>query len=215
MIFGNFGTDLPAFTALFKHMNETYLAGAQTSLADLQKIESKYVHQKELTILTDSIADKSKNINDKLLLLGNYFQSAGLKKEEIILARKEFHSGNIEGGVAASKEAIAYATTHAEELTSYMPDGFVEGLTTDVTEIATLNNEQNQKRISFRKFNADNQVYYDNVDRYITEICYNGKIVFKKDPVKRAQYTLTKIKALLNAEKSKKKEEEKKGENKK
>lgn len=189
--------DLADFTVHFRHVNSAYLDGFKQSLEDLSKIESRYARDKDIAGLTDRLYRRGDSVKDKMQIMRTYFKLAGLDTKKTTQVAKMFNRRNIEAAVQDTNAVIAYAQQNSGRLTTYMPPNFLSLLEQDIREIVDLNNEQNERLLARREFTNTNKSYYDAAYRFITEVCHMGKIVYKKTPIKRDRYNLTKIKSQL------------------
>ncbi len=200
IVLNNFSNDQPDFLKFYKSMNEDYRNDFEQALDKVKTLESShYLRLKEQTTLTKALYAKCDETADRLQVLSSYLEFENLDCKKSQEASTAFRKRNVEGGVRSGKEVLIYASNSESLLAKNMPDDFLSQLSTMINDAEAMNLQQNDMLLQRTKASNDDRVHYDELYRYISEVCKAGKIVYKKDPAKKAQYTLSKIKALLSA----------------
>lgn len=199
IVVANFRDDIADFTTVYTDMDGEYLRRFEKSLADLNDKEgrlSQIIAQKELTV---SLYNSATELGHLATQLSSYLKRANLQYREASFASTRLKRRDIEAGTANIHELLKFADRKRSELETKggMPPNFLTELADNNEKVHHLNEQQNLMLAKRRKYTEDNQRYYNDLYAFIAEVCAAAKIVYRLDPNKRRQYSITALKSLL------------------
>jgi len=200
LVFQQLERDQVDFFVYYKKMDNDYLQSFKSQIDAVRLIESTFElteKQKELTTTLYMLCDATL---DKMEFLRTYVKPTGLNHKVIATVNRQLKSRNVEGAVKTGREVLGYFRANEAKLNDgNMPAGFLTEVAAMFDEIEQKNIEQNVFFQSRSEVVAQNKSSYDNLYKYISEVCEAGKLVYKKNEQKRKEYTLRYINSLLRA----------------
>ena len=194
--------DQADFLVHYKKMDSSYLSGFRSQIDIIKSIESTFVLTEQQKGLTTDLYALCDTAVSKMEFLRTYVKPAGLDHSVIASVNKQLKSRNVEGAVKTGKEALGYFKASEEKLVGgNMPDNFLTEMTDMFNTIEAKNTEQNAFFINRSQVVAQNKDSYNELYRYISEVCEAGKLVYKKNAQKRKEYTVRYIESLLRSAK--------------
>jgi hypothetical protein len=204
IVASNLERDLNLFTEKYKNIDASYLKSFRDFLAEVNGMESVFAATEGQKKLTVELYAECDDFLDKLLYMKSYAKEAELNFGIISIIMKQLRHRNVEGAMRNMRDAIEYYNDNASRLSiSNMPEGFVDELIADVNRIEGLNNTHNTYLVNKKERTAQNNAVYLRLYHYISEICAAGKLIFKKDTVKRKVYTIERIAMVLQSTRKK------------
>jgi hypothetical protein len=190
--------DIADFNVYFTGKDAGYIERFETLLSELGQLESTYAITAEQKSLTAQLYALCDTAVERLAFLRMYGNRLKLSTQAIGRAIMRLRRRDAEGGVKNVRDAIELYRQHEANLTqNNMPAGFLDDLTALIADIERANNVQNDFfRIRAERM-AQNRAVYDEVYRYISEICATGKLIFRGNELKRREYTIRNLMGML------------------
>ncbi|MDR2929283.1 MAG: hypothetical protein LBV41_13970 [Cytophagaceae bacterium] len=208
IVVANLTRDLSHFNAKYKNIDGNYVEDFKLQLGKASAMESVFSVTEEQKMLTIELYDECGDFLDKLMFMKSYAKEVGLNFNIISTIAKLFRNRNIEGAVKSCRDAFEYYSNNVAKLnTGNMPEGFLDNLVKKLQIIEMLNNKHNSFVLGKKEKTANNRAVYDKLYSYISDVCAAGKLIFKENPVKRNEYTLSRIVQVLQSSHKKKNEE--------
>lgn len=200
LVIKQFERDQPDFLVMFKRMDSEYLLGFRNKIDAVKSIESTFAlteKQKGLTVELYGLCD---TIIGKMEFLRTYVKPTGLNYSVITTINKQLRSRNVEGATKTGRDAMEYFKANEELFENgNMPDGFLTEISDLLDTMELKNTEQNSFFMNRSETIAQNRDVYNDLHRYISEVCEAGKLLYKKNSLKRKEYTMSYIKSLLRS----------------
>lgn len=193
----SFSRDQEQFSTHYKSMDETFLSNFGAAIADVRNVHLNTTGMPEQKEASARVYELQDSLYKRALFLKDYVSDAGLDTALIAAAVKALRRTDTEAAVKAVRQAVAYYTPLAAQLTD-MPEGFAETFITDAGTLEELNIDQNTA-MNFRvNLTDENRAKYDALDDYIRKVGNAGKRIFKGTP-KANEYTVSHLLSRIRA----------------
>ena len=192
-LFKSFERDRSELMGRFSGFTPEYLAGFDSKLAAVKKLEQSVVLTEEQKDATEALYAEAAALNNELNFLSFYFKKAKLDSAIVSAVKKDLAKGNIEGATDKIEGVIQFIIVKKDLLTAQgMAAGFPDelGVTRDALE--AKNKLQNEKLNALNTLHDDNKGVYKELHGYISTVSEAGKIMYK-GKVKAGEYTISKI----------------------
>lgn len=193
----NLNHDLAVFTGYSPKFNQEYLTRFGSDIAKAFEIVEPQAEIQLQKIITDRIFGTLDSLIDAANRLSGYskFSNMSLVDLGIYGLRKAIHDRNAEGATDSLHVILRNIANFKEQLTE-------QGLTDDLiakfeTASATLKEDKKKQYEIFsnRMILVQNNIdLFNGLFKQLNEILMAGKILYKSDPAKRKEYTLSELK---------------------
>lgn len=184
----SFERDKADFLKYYKAMDDAFLADFKAANEALKKAPSVMMRVKQQQSVTSRLHNLLDETKKNVIFLNDYAQRAKLDVASLTKVVKQIVSRNAEGVVKILRDALPYYEEHVDEITN-MPEGFLDSIKEQVTQIEVLNADQNNSMNVKKSVANANQGHYKNLYDYISEVAKAGKLIYKGTP-KASEYTI-------------------------
>lgn len=203
--------DLSTFGEFSPMFDEAYVAGIRTKRAYCLELESSNITIQKLKKVTAALVERENGLRPVLNKVEAYVKLAGSGLDVsadsfgIKALRTAISHGNDEGTIAGLQTLLKNINRNLAVLQAKgLQQATVNELSTAVTDIDTMNNEQNTLANERNQNTAANMKDYNELWDLLSPVLDTGRSLFRGvDDVKLKEYTMTALVKRVNAEGSK------------
>ncbi len=196
----SFINDQQDFVDFSPRYDNTFLDDFDQKMRMLKECTSPVILTKKLAKTTTSLYNTLDNVADFLGDLGRYIEMAGsiiplsIKDLDIPVLRKKCRNRDAEGVVKGLNTVKQLITPHLSALEN---EGFTSEKQTQIdTFISDINsdNKQQNELLNQRSYLVDSNItLLNDFWKMVQDLLKSGKVIYKKNPVKKKEYTKSDI----------------------
>jgi hypothetical protein len=198
-LMASFNRDLADFTNEDHNYTKTYIDAFQAKITETEQKETSNTTLVQQKQITQDLYLLGENLKRPLKSLRIRIERAGIPTKLTVQVLKDVKNRNFEGVSAKLGDLVSLVNNNSTVLqTKGMKSTMPQDLQDAQTAIAAKADEQTQLMKKVAGTIDVNNVLYDELYNYISEICEDGKLIYEGEQ-KADEYTIKKMLAKLHA----------------